>query len=201
MKLITAVAFTISPLAAAADNITGGYFGGFGGIYDIDSVLVDNAQRVGVTDTASGEGGFFVGYDHLINDDLVVGVEASLSGRSYTIGSSSHVIRIPSNDIEANYITDSSDFVRVKGKLGMPVGNVGTIYGIGGLSHERYERTFTNVYTREQVSNSSSRTGIVYGAGASMTVMNRFRLSLEHIVDDYDGFETDSFQIGAAMRF
>ena len=204
MKLantIAAVALTITPVAATADNITGRYFGISGGTYTLDPILSAAGNAVDVIQNASGEGGFFIGYDRLINDDLVMGVEASLSGRSYTIGGIGTGFSFCEDCEPFDYITDSSDFVRVKGKLGMPVGNVGVMYGIVGLSHEEYERTFTNVRTRQQWSNSSSNTGIVYGVGASMNVMERFRLSVEHLTDNYDGFETDSFQFGAAMRF
>ena len=184
MKLgntIAAAALILSPLSVAAEEITGRYVGISVGMYNFDG-------GVGSIN-ASGQGGFYIGYDRVIDNNLMLGIELSYNGQSHTL------------DHPVLHIRDSANFVRLKGKAGMTVNDTGAIYGILGVAHGDFTRTVTDYKPRIQEQFGHSDFGVVYGVGASMAVTDLFRVSVEYLTDNYEGFETDVFQTGVALRF
>lgn len=126
-------------------------------------------------------GGVQLGYNHVLNSGMLLGVEGDLSFPNFL--SADDVVR--SRYTAQGLLAEKIDYVgRLRGRLGYAFDNW-LVYGTGGFawSHARFIET--NDLTGDEDKVLRTRTGWVVGAGAEVAIAPDWSTRLEYL---YDGF-------------
>jgi outer membrane immunogenic protein len=136
----------------------------------------------------------FAGYDQVIADRLLLGAEIGVGyggeKMKQTVGTSGVAQAKPGISVDASV------------RAGVLVTKGFAIYGRGGYAYTDLKRTFQASPTASKVSFGKSESGLQYGAGMEVAIIENFNLRGEFIRTDFDrNIRRDELRIGAALRF
>lgn len=136
----------------------------------------------------------FAGYDQVIADRLLLGAEVGVSyggeKMKQTVGTSGLAQAKPSMSVDASV------------RAGILVSKGFAVYGRGGYTYTDMKRTFQASPTASKVSFGKSESGLQYGAGIEVAILENLNLRGEFIRTDFArDIRRDELRVGAAFRF
>ena len=195
-KLITTIMLLLAlPLAQAAENKDysweGFYVGAHGGGVRFDSDYSDNIQSTSAHSSKINEfiGGGLVGYNYQ-DDDLVLGVEADISGGDFKKG--------PQPGGEAGglcyYCNQEVNYTsHLRLKLGKAFGNT-LLFAAGGLSLADVEFKDSEYNKKDD----NTHVGWNIGAGVDHAINKNVIIRAEYI---YDDFGSEDYKINGVTAY
>ncbi|MAU20979.1 MAG: hypothetical protein CMH13_10655 [Martelella sp.] len=135
------ISMPAAPPSPAVVDWSGFYFGAEGGYGWLAGEIPETVFTAGKTEAASGgTAGIFVGYDHQLDNRMVIGIEGAYS---YNWNDNDYVVSSPLPILNGQSVTFGTEWrASVEGRLGYAWGKA-LVYASGGFASTRLEGSFS----------------------------------------------------------
>jgi outer membrane immunogenic protein len=192
MKLLLALAVTLSPVTSLAENFNGAYLGGLVGSSSFEDKGTGYAQNGsgipnGWAQTTKPEGTFYglmAGYNWILDNNILLGVEADYDGQG-KVSDRSYQRFYGLTNTRFTATTKLTSVASLRARLGYSFSKQALIYATAGYAAARVNRKWHDYLTQDSESHSAWQDGWTAGLGVEYLLLQNLSAGLEYRYAEY----------------